>query len=289
MPYFYLFLAMVFSALITVAGRFYSNKTKNVANVSSLYSLLTPAFSALGWLILWGSDFSFDSRVLPYSVLYGLCYSFFTVGMLGAIQYGSTSLTALVKQLALVGVSFWGLFFWDTQFQMLSILGVVLLVISLLLCLLNKESKTEGYHMGKWLFFCGLIAVGNAGCAITQRYQQMAFDYQHKNIFMFFALLFSTAFCSIPAVREEKTNWKATIKSAWLFPAMAGSSSALSNVFILLLVKNQMSPVILYPGVAVGGLILTTLIATLCFRERLRGKQWLGLAFGAVALILLNL
>ena len=289
MSYFYLFLAMIFSALITIAGRFYSNKTKHVAHVSSLYSLLTPAFCSLVWLILWGRDFSFDLRVLPFSVLYGMGYSFFAVGMFGAIQYGSTSLTALIKQLALVGVSFWGFFFWDTEFQLFSILGVVLLVISLFLCLLNKEGKTEGHHLGKWLFFCGLVAVGNAGCSIIQRYQQMAFDYQHKNMFMFFALLFSTLFCLIPALREDKTNWKATIKRAWLFPAMAGSSSALCNVFILLLVKKQMSPVILYPGVAVGGLILTTLIATLCFRERLRTKQWIGLAVGAVALILLNI
>ena len=67
------------------------------------------------------------------------------------------------------------------------------------------------------------------------------------------------------------------------------SSSALSNVFILLLVKCQMSPVILYPGIAVGGLIITTLIAFFGFREKLRPQQWVGLAVGAVALVLLNL
>ena len=289
MSYFYLFLAMVFSALITVAGRFYNNKTKDISHVSALYSLLTPAFSALGWLILWSSDFSFDLGVLPFSALYGLTYSFFTVGILGAIQYGSTSLTALVKQLALVGVSFWGFFFWGTEFKTLSIVGIFLLVVSLILCLLTKESKSEGHHMGKWLFFCSLVTIGNAGCSIVQRYQQMTFDYQHKNMFMFFALIFATLFSLMLALREEKTNWKATIKHAWVFPALAGSSSALSNVFALLLIKRQMSPVILYPGVAVGGLILTTLFATLFFRERLRPKQWVGLAVGAVALLLLNL
>ena len=289
MSYFYLFLAMTFSALITIAGRFYNNKTKNMAHASSLYCLLTPIFSALGWLILWGSDFSFDLSVLPFSVLYGVTHSLFTVGILKAIEYGSTSLTALIKQLALVGVSFWGFFFWGTEFQMTSILGIVLLVISLFLCLLNKESKSEGYHIRKWLFFCSLITVGNAGCSIIQRYQQMAFDYQHKNMFMFFALVFSALFGSIHALRKDKSNWKAIIKSTWIFPAMSGSSSTLSNLFMLLLVKNQMSPVILYPGVAVGGLIITTLITTLCFRERLRKKQWLGLGFGAAALILLNL
>ena len=153
MSYFYLFLAMTFSALITVAGRFYNNKTKNVEGVSGLYSFLTPLFSSVGWLILWVGDFSFDLGVLPYSALYGLMYSLFTVGVLRALRCGSTSLTALIKQLALVGVSFWGVLFWGTRFRAASVLGIVFLVISLLLCLLCKEEKTEGYHKGKWLFF----------------------------------------------------------------------------------------------------------------------------------------
>ncbi len=289
MSYLYLFMAMVFSGLITVAGRLYNNKNQGIANVSGLYTFLTPLFNALFWLVLWLTDFSFDIRVLPYSALYGITNSCFTIGMLGAIKTGSTSLTALIKQVALVGVSFWGFFFWDTRFTLLSAIGIVLLVISLALCLLVKEKKTGSYNMGKWLLYCALITVGNAGCSIVQRYQQMAFDYQHKNMCMFFGLCFATLFCLTLALRENKSNWKSAIQRSWLFPAMAGSSSALSNVFILLLVKRNMSPVILYPGVAVGGLILTTLFALLFFRERLRPQQWAGLLVGAVALVLLNL
>jgi len=289
MSYFYLFLTMAFSALITVGSRFYNQKNKNVENVTALYSLMTSSFCALGWLVLWAADFSFDLKVLPYSIFYGLCYCFFTIGMLGAIRNGSTSLTALIKQVALVGVSFWGFFFWETKFTAFSLYGIVLLLISLALCLLTKEKKKDSHNLAKWLFYCVLIAVGNAGCSIIQRYQQMNFNYQHKNMFMLFSLLFATLFCLLFALREEKSNWTKTIRSSWLFPALAGASSACSNVFTLILVKNNMSPVILYPGIAVGGLILTTLIAVLFFREKLRCRQWVGLGIGCIALILLNL
>lgn len=289
MEYFYLLLAMTFSALITVCGRLYNNKNQNVTHVTRLYSLLVSSAAAAGWLILWLTDFSFDARVLPYSAVYGVLYTCFTVGMLGAIKAGSTSLTALVKQVALVGVSFWGYLFWDTKFTSLSAIGIVLLLISLALCLLVKEKKSASHHMGKWLFNALLITLGNAGCSILQRYQQMHFAYQHKNMLMFFGCFFAACFCLLFALGENKKCWKKAIRQAWLFPVLSGSSSALSNVFILLLVKCQMSPVILYPGVAVGGLILTTLIAFFGFRERLRPQQWVGLAVGAVALVLLNL
>ena len=96
-------------------------------------------------------------------------------------------------------------------------------------------------------------------------------------------------FCFVFSLGETKENWKRAVKQSWVFPALSGISSAGSNLFILLLVKCQMSPVILYPGIAVGGLIITTLIAFFGFREKLRPQQWAGIAFGAVALVLLNL
>ena len=289
MSYFYLFMAMVFSAAITVGSRCYNQKNRGVDGADGLYRLLVPCAGTLMWLVLWLQEPSFDLGVLPYSLLYSLCYLSFTVGMLGAVKTGSTSLTALIKQVALVSVSFWGFFFWDTKFTFLGIAGILLLIVSLSLCLVTKEEKNTSYNTKKWLFYCALITIGNAGCSIVQRYQQMALNYQHKNAFMFFALLFATLFFLPSALRENKTNWKRTAKSSWLFPALAGGGSALSNTFTLILIKNDLSPVILYPGISVGGLIITTLLAVFLFREKLRGKQWSGLVLGGVALILLNL
>jgi len=234
-------------------------------------------------------DFSFDVRVLPYSLLYSVGYSCFTVGMLGALRTGSTSITALVKQLALVGVSLWGFLFWDTKFTILSGIGLVLIVVSLSLCLITKDKHNQERTALKWAFYAILITIGNAGCSIIQRYQQSAFDYQHKNMLMFFGVFFAAIICLLFALKEPKTNWISALKASWFCPAITGCSSALSNVFILLLIKHQMSPVIIYPGIAVGGLMLTTVISLLCFRDRLRTSQWWGLAIGAVALVLLNL
>ena len=289
MMYFYLLLNMFFSAAITVGGRIYNNRTKNLSNVSILYTMIVPAFAALGWLALWCFDFSFDAKVLPYSFLYGIGYSFFTVGILGALRVGLTSLTALVKQMALVGVSIWGFVFWDTQFTVLSGIGLVLIVVSLVLCLITKEKGPRSGNLLKWAFYAFLITVGNAGCAIIQRYQQMAFDYQHKNMFMFFGVLFAAGVCAVLSLKEDKTNWGKAWKASWPCLIFTGISSAATNVCMLLLVQLKMSPVILYPGVAVGGLMFTTLIALVCFREKLRVMQWWGLGVGAVALVLLNL
>jgi drug/metabolite transporter (DMT)-like permease len=289
MNFLYLFLAMSFSAMITVGGRLYNTKNIHRRSISKLYSLLTPLAAALFWLVLWIFDFSFELKVLPYAFLYGIFYTLFTIGMLSALKYGSTSLTALIKQVSLVGVSFWGFIFWDTSLTLIGGIGIVLILVSISLCLLTGEEKNETQSLPKWALFALMITVGNAGCSITQRYQQDAFNYEHKNMLMFFGVLFSAIFCLLLTLRDDKSDWRAAIKSSWVFPAIAGAGSVFCNVFILLMVKNQLSPAILYPGVAVGGLMLTVIISLLFFREKLRPMQILGLIVGAVALVLLNL
>ena len=287
--YLYLLLAMIFSATITIGGRLYNDRNKDKRNVSLLYNELSACGNAFVWMVLWIFDFSFDVRVLPYCALLGIFVGLFNMGMIGALKHGSTSVTALVKQMALVGISAWGFVFWDVQLTWLTGIGIVLIVISLALCLLNKKAGPQVGSFWKWAFFAVLITVGNAGIGIVLRYQQMAFDYQHKNMFMFFGVLLGAVFCTLLALREDKKHWKAAIRSSWMFAGLAGSSSALFNVFILLMIQRQMSSSVIYPGIAVGGLMITTLISFIGFRERLRPLQWVGLAVGAVALVFLNI
>lgn len=288
MMYAYLVMAMAFSAAITVSGRLYNTKNAGLTHISCLYNVIVPISATLGWFVFWCRDFSFDIHVLPYSFLYGIGYSCFTFGILNALKNGSTSLTALAKQLSLVGVSIWGFLFWDTRFTAATIIGIVLIVISLVLCLFTKERGGNSGNLFKWLFFAALTAAGNAGCSIIQKYQQLAFHYQHKNMFMFFGVLFASVFCLLLACKEDKQNWPVAFKKSWMFPALAGLSSSFSNSCILLLIRQEMSPAIIYPGVAVGGLMITIFISLLCFRERIRPLQWCGLAIGAVALVLLS-
>ena len=283
-----LFCSMLCSAIITVGSRLYRARTEGCEGASGLYNFLVPASATFGWLIVFLTEPSFDVRVLPYAFGYGVGYSCFTLGMLGALKSGSTSVTALVKQLALVGVSFWGFFFWGTKVTLISVIGIVLIVLSLALCLLKRE-EGQGYHLGRWAFYALLITVGNAGCSIIQRYQQEAFHYQYKSAFMLFGVLFSAIVCLLLGLRGPRGGWGTALRRGWYGPFLAGISSATANVCILQLIQWQMSSSIIYPGVAVGGLMITTLVSLIFFRERLSVSAWLGLAVGAVALVLLNL
>lgn len=78
-------------------------------------------------------------------------------------------------------------------------------------------------------------------------------------------------------------------KVSLIYPVIGGTSSAILNLFILLLLSTELSESVIFPGIAVGGLILTTLFSVVCYKEKLSPTRWLGLLIGAAALVLLNM
>jgi len=202
---------------------------------------------------------------------------------------GSVSLTAFVKQLSLIAVAFWGFFFWDTPLSVTTIIGMVLIVAALYLCF-KPDKAHHGERVSlKWVIFSLMLLVGNAGCSITQKYQQKLFDAQHGNMFMFFGVLISVFVSLIMYLRGKKCRLRDISKVSLVFPILGGISSGFLNLFILLLINSTMSESIIFPGIAVGGLIFTTIYSLAVYREELYPRQWAGLGVGALALVFLNL
>lgn len=293
MPYFYLLSAIVFSASLSILGTCFNTKNAGKKHISNLYNLLIGCSVFISWTVIYIFDFSFETKVLLYSAGYGICYTLAMIGHIKALKSGSVALTAFVKQLSLVGVSFWGFTFWNTPLTTNTLIGLILIAIALILCFFTGHKKENDSTLPtvtvKWLVYAVILIIGNAGCSIVQRYEQMAFDGKHGSMLMVFGTLFSAITCLIMFIREDKSNWREVAKSSWYFPTAAGVSSAILNLFIILMVSTTLSPSVIYPGIAVGGLTLTTLASVIFFKERLTFSKWLGLGVGVVALVFLNL
>ena len=163
------------SASTSVFGKLYNQKTSATKDSGALYNFILLATVFLGWGILFLLDFSFHPAVFIYALLFGV---FYTIGMAGAIyalKYGSAVLTALFISLSLIGTTIWGFFFWNAEWNAIVATGLVLVVISIYLCL-NTKQKEEKAFSWKWAFFALLAALGNAGCSIVQRTQQMQYS-----------------------------------------------------------------------------------------------------------------
>lgn len=289
MPYIYLLCAICTSALLSIMSSLFGRKNPDAENSSLLYSIFVTGAAFITWGIFSISNGDFIVEVMGYSALFGVFYTIAMLGMFKAYQEGSVSLTAFVKQLSLIGVAVWGLIFWGNKLAPNIIAGLILIVAALFLCFKPQKNSSEKNLSVKWCIYALMLLAGNAGCSIIQKYQQMEFSGNHKIPFMFLGALTAFVFSLAIYLKNQSCKLRDIQKKTVIFPIIGGVSSALLNLFILLLISSPLSESIIFPGIAVGGLILTMLFSVIVYREKLRIVQWFGLCIGTVALVFLNI
>lgn len=289
MAYLYLVLAMTASAILSIMSSMFGRFNKTEENTSYLYSAVVTFSATTTWGLICFTNSEVNSGVVPYSVAYGLFYTIAMLGMFKAYQTGSVSLTAFVKQLSLIAVAFWGFIFWGNPIELNIILGIALIIVALYLCFNPSKNNQSGGITLKWCIFALMLLTGNAGCSIIQKYQQLAFDGNFGNTLMFFGTLISFIISLMLYLKGKGCTFKDISPKTIVFPIIGGISSALLNLLILLLISSPLSESIIFPGIAVGGLVITTLFSVIVYKEKLKSIQWIGLFIGTIAIVLLNL
>lgn len=291
MSYFYLILAVISTSLGSVFCEFYNRKSVGYKNATQLFNFIRLSSTLIVWGVLFAFDFSFEWGVLWYSLGFGLCFALVNVCIIYAFQYGSVALTSLILQTSLIGVTIWGLIFWNAPFTTLVVVGLILVLISLALCIFDKKTdeKVTQKNFGKWLFFAVAAFIGNAGCSIIQREQQMVYAGKHGSMMMVFAVLISTLICLFLYLRCDRKNCQPVPKCNLAFPIATGVINSMLNLFVIILATSELSPSLIYPVLAVGGLAVTMLFSIFAFKEKLKWWQWIGIVIGAVAIALLNM
>lgn len=289
MPYIYLIGSVFLAASSSILGGFFNRKTQGKETAPILYNFLSMCCTLLFWVVLFCFDGGVDIRVVPYALIYACFYGGCTIAVVYALRTGSIVLTTLIKQLALICVSVWGFFFWDDPFTIPVSIGLLLVVIALWLCLYNKKKeKTQAFNF-KWLVYVLIVFVGNAGCSIVQKTQQMHFDGQYGNFLMLLTTALVTLVCLVMYLKSDKTKLRGVLKSTWYIPVLSGISNALLNLFIIFLTTSVLSPSLIYPVMAVGGIMVVTLFSTTIFKEKMYWWQWLGVIIGCVAVGILSI
>ena len=287
MPYIYLISTIFCVASSSIFGGFYSRRTADKKDASALFGLLELGTVFLLWAVLYATGFSFDVKVLPYSLFFAIFFAMGKIGKIFALRNGPVLLTALMIQAALIAATLWWIVKGDADMTWRVGIGLVLISLALWLCLYNGK-KEEGKKISwKWLFFSLLAFVGNAGCTIVQKTQQDVFQKQHGNMLMFFATMMAFVLGLVIYIKSDRTDSKEILKEQSGLPVLAGIGNVAMNYLVMLMV-GLLSSSLVYPTLAVGGLIVTTLFSLFAFKEKMRWWQWIGVAIGILATGLLS-
>ena len=289
MDYIYLLSSVLFVASTNIICNIYSRKNSKRRGIEPLYNLLMLSSVFICWLVMFLFDRSFDVGVIPYALIFAVCYTVCIYGTIKALKTGSVMLTSLFGQISLIVVSIWGFFFWGEDFTWLTGVGLVLTATAIWLCLYNGKSGEKKKLNFKWIVYLAMVLLGNAGCSIAQRSQQVKFDGQYGNFLMVVATGVSLIAFFVLYLRSDRRDSKVIAKGSWYLPVSSGSLNVLLNLFVIILATSELSPSLIYPTLAVGSLIVTTVVSLFIFKEKMRWWQWVGVALGAIATGILSL
>ena len=232
--------------------------------------------------------------ILIFAALSSIATSAFQILYSVALTAGPVSLTVLIINFSVLFPTAMSIFYIGENFYITQMFGILCLIISMLL----SCNKTEGEQKisTKWLMLtitC-LLANGIASCVQKLFYQTETSKIPNSdNTYLVFIYIFATAvslsFYLIKAntgKKERSTYWFS--KNVLFYAMLVGVIIAVFQKLYMMANKNidgsLMFPT--YYGLQSLGM---TLIGILLFKDHLTSKQKLGILFGTVSIIMMNI
>lgn len=269
-----------------ILNKKYALLTQSYADADRVFNL-TVALSALTvFIIMSYKGIQYNKETIFMSLLFSAGYLSAIMFLFLAIKEGPLSLSALIFSYSLLIPALFGAVFLNERLKALGYAGIVLLIISLYL--INAKNKTEKSVSIKWIVFIAIAALGNGVCSSVQKYHQTLFPSMYRTEFMMFALVVVSVVFLIRFFAGGTKDTKTIVKSAGIYPLLAGLSNAAVNV-IMLTLSSKLPAVIMFPLISGGGIVLTFITAVAIFKEKLHIKQYIGSIAGLIAVILLSI
>lgn len=282
----------------TMIKNHYSKKLSDSMAGYHLYNALTAIVCSLTLLALSGGKLSVSPFTVLLAVIFGLVTVVQQVANSAALASGPLAYTSVIGSMSTVITAFSGLILFDESISVTQIIGIVLMLFCLVFSV-KKDTADEKKAAARWLILCFITCLATGAIGILQKYHQSSEHKDELTAFLIIAFAFSflfsaanIAFIKLKSLKRGgagKAEFFKKKPSVALLVALfvaAGVGIALNNMINLYL-SGEVPSAIFFPIVNGGGLVLTTLASVFFFRERLTGLQWIGIALGFVATLLL--
>lgn len=229
-------------------------------------------------IFMWGS--------LLCGIVCGMMYAISKTVMLKGYEMTSVTFMTLCHASGMILPCIIGHFFWAEKLSILSIVGIILAILSIVLL---KSDKGEGKQIGgKGVLLGVIIFFTSAGVMLTQK--MMGIYFSAQSVGAYNAYSFVSAFCILccfvkPAqIRNRDKKEKKTI-----YLCAAGSAVSLSIIgFVMTSLSGAVPSVILFPLFNGLGIIFVCIGSVFAFREKFTPQKAVGLAIGILGLCLVN-
>lgn len=270
---------------------YYSKRVSASSGGYYLYSGVSSLVSA-AVLTVMGRSHAVSAFTLSLGVLFGAVTAVQQVTNAAALAVGPWSYTSVLISLSTVIPALSGAIFWHEKLTPAGIAGIALLAVCILLSVNKKKDGKSASP--KWFALSMSAALCTGIIGVLQKVHGSSSHSGELYDFLITAFVFSAVFSFILFARCAKKDRKSGARTvpdrplpllAAMFAA-AGIAAALNNAINLRL-AGTMNSAVFFPVVNGGGLVLTTAASVIFFHEKLTARQYVGLAAGIAAVLLI--
>ena len=251
-----------------------------------LFSVITAMFALLFFVITSGLRLTFDRKIVPYALTYGICYSVAWVGTVFAVRYGPIAISSLILSCSLIFPTIYGIATGDAL-TWKTVAGLVLLFLAMTLVNLKFEKKQKKGVSVLWLISVSAAFLGNGMCSLMQNICKRHVGPQFTHEFMILALSACIVILTFYGLVTGK-HFCADLKKTLSFAVCNGGANAIAN-FLTFTIIGNIPNTIFYPTSSALNMTATFGLAYVAYKERFSKQQYLGYALGVMAVVILNL
>lgn len=277
---FYLFLAILSSALISILMRLSSHKIRdNIAMLAVNYctcAFLSLLYTLDGGLFPAGPALP---AALGMGVIHGFLYLLSFVLFQVNVQKNGVVLPAIFMKLGLLVPMVLSIFLFREIPSLTQILGFCIAVAAIFLINLEKSTDKLEFRGGLVL----LLLAGGFADAMSKIYEQLGSRTLSPQ-FLFYTFLTALILCLGLMIAKKQRIGRAEL----LYGFLIGIPNFFSAKFLLGALED-IPGVVAYPTYSVSTIFAVTLFGVFLFREALTRRQWISISAIAAALVLLNI
>lgn len=279
---FYLILAILCSSMVQLVMRLSTDRvTNNMSMLAANYvvcTLIAACYTGFDRLFPVGA--AGMGAALGVGFGQGLLYLLAFILLQLNNRRNGMVLSASFMKLGLLVPMAVSVFFFGEEPGVHHILGFLLALCSIMLINFDpKGASAASFKLGLIL----LLLVGGLGDTMAKLYQEWGTP-ELSAQFLFYTFAFALLLCVCLLIARKERPGKMDI----LFGVLVSFPNYFSSKFLLKALE-ELDAVIVYPCYNVATIFLATLAGVCLFKERLKKRQWIGIAIIVAALVLLNL
>ena len=278
------YLLLIISSFVNGIKSVYAKKSNQfLTETHNVYTYNFYMF-LISFLIMLVIGFSSLKSLNLTTFILGSLYAVFLVSaqvlLIKAMNHGGVSISSLFYSCGFLIPLFISIIFLKEPISFVQILGVILVIISFVIAVEQKEKATV-----KWFAFAISAMICNGLVGFIQKVFKLTEYGADQGGFMIIAFLVGAIITFFLMPKKEKSlPSKGFMKTVLVSGASLGVVNAL-NVYIV----GALPAVVVFPSVNGGGIIAASLLARIFLKEKVSKRKKFGILLGLVAICIIGI